>query len=96
MKQELDKNRYEDKDVHNLVTYDTVLAVQREARIVLDKKKKKEQLTLERAGEIEKLTVDEQTMRVFKGIERGVVMELAQAGLGDLIKDISDKYNGER
>lgn len=73
--------------MNNLETLDTVLSLEKTGRELLDHKKKGQVLEVERITG-EKVIIDATVLKIWKGVERGVVTELVQEGLGNLVHDI--------
>ena len=90
MGKELDRRRYEEKDLHNLVTLksasEAISAIGRFAR-----KNRGCQIKISKE-DIGEMTVDETVWGTIEGMRIGAGRELNEAGFDDLVEEITEEF----
>lgn len=90
----LESRHYEPWHLIDLVTYDTLLSLEKTCREMLDIKKKKEVVKLSRPGEEGmEVIVDPVIMQIWNGYRIGLERQFLAEGLGGIAGDLLNKHN---
>lgn len=92
MGKEIDKRHYEEKDIHNLVTYKRTLKATNKIWGLEWVQKSDEVIVFPIPGSEDLLVIDETIKRVFEGMRNGARNELVRAGFIDVVRDLDRDY----